>query len=209
MKLSECIQCRQGFHKSCRQKSCECNLRSHVVGLTESDPSPTLEEEPEKEESDDDEDIRGSLRTQRSNNSRSGPAPARRLKRDATLKDQQSTGRKRAARMYPLSEDQPCEWRGQANVGGGKHPIIGCVSGLQQARHHGPDKSTSNNEEGNVHRICHRCHNRWHAANNKTYDWNNTVVPAHKPRAMTDEEKEMAAFDEFMFMARKEKAVRD
>lgn len=97
---------------------------------------------------------------------------SRRNKRDDSLKDQQSTGRKRAARLYPLHSDQPCEWRGRERMGGGSNPIRGCDNGLQQARHHGPDKNTLNNEEGNVHRICHGCHNRWHAANDPDYDPN-------------------------------------
>lgn len=95
----------------------------------------------------------------------------RRNKRDAALRDQQSTGRKRAARLYPLDRNAECEWAGRSSAGGGEHPIPGCgvrgstVKGKQQARHHGPDKNTLNNEEGNVHRICHSCHNAWHALN--------------------------------------------
>lgn len=111
--------------------------------------------------------------------------------------------------MYPLAENETCEWQGKSNVGGGRYPIVGCVTGLQQARHHGPDKSTSNNEEGNVHRICHRCHNRWHAANNKEYDWNDTVQYPHEPRPMNDTEKQEALWDEFIFKASKEKRIKD
>lgn len=94
---------------------------------------------------------------------------SRTYKRDSTLKDQQSTGRKRAARMYPLNFEAPCEWRGLRYAGGGQDPIVGCNDGKQQARHHGPDKNTLNNEEGNVHRICVRCHNRWHTRNDSIY----------------------------------------
>lgn len=93
----------------------------------------------------------------------------RTYKREGTLRDQQSTGRKRAAKLYPLDPESPCEWRGLRNAGGGRHPIVGCNSGTQQARHHGPDKNTLNNDEGNVHRICHKCHNRWHTANDSEY----------------------------------------
>jgi len=92
----------------------------------------------------------------------------RRHKADFALKDQQSTGRKRAAKAYPLYRNESCEWRGKSNCGGGKFPIQGCSDGLQQCRHHGPDYDTLNNEEGNVHRICYNCHNRWHAANDAT-----------------------------------------
>ena len=97
-----------------------------------------------------------------------GRAP-RSLKRDAALKDQQSTGRKRAARLYPLDRSAACEWRDKVNCGGGSNPIKGCDDGVQLNRHHGPDKNTLNNDEGNVHRICAHCHNRWHAANDPDY----------------------------------------
>jgi hypothetical protein len=30
-----------------------------------------------------------------------------------------------------------------------------------------------NNDEGNVHRICSHCHNKWHAANDDDYDPDN------------------------------------
>jgi hypothetical protein len=105
----------------------------------------------------------------------------RRNKRDAALRDQQSTGRKRAARLYPLDRDAECEWAGSTSAGGGTNPIPGCgkrrntVKGKQQARHHGPDKNTLNNEPGNVHRICHSCHNAWHAVNDPDYVWGTKV----------------------------------
>jgi hypothetical protein len=101
----------------------------------------------------------------------------RTYKDDSALRDQQSTGRKRAAKMYPLAEDQPCEWRMRKNCGGGKFPIVGCADGMQQARHHGPEKNTLNNDKGNVHRICHSCHNRWHTMNDPGYIW----AAAHEP----------------------------
>lgn len=90
-------------------------------------------------------------------------------KRDSTLKDQQSTGRKRAAVMYPLDYEAPCEWAWLRFAGGGKFPIIGCNGNTQRARHHGPDKNTLNNDKGNVHRICDYCHNRWHTKNDPGY----------------------------------------
>lgn len=97
------------------------------------------------------------------------PSILRTYKNENTLKDQQSTGRKRAARLYPLDETKPCEWSGLKRAGGGNYPIIGCSGNTQRARHHGPDKNTLNNDEGNVHRICHQCHNRWHTLNDKDY----------------------------------------
>lgn len=96
-------------------------------------------------------------------------------KRDTGLRDQQSTGRKRAAVMYPLDREALCEWNDASPTnpkGGGKYPMtIGCIL-KQQARHHGPDKNTLNNEIGNVHRICHFHHNNWHAKNDPEYDPN-------------------------------------
>ena len=100
----------------------------------------------------------------------------RRQKDDSAVRDQQSTGRKRAAKLYPLDRNKPCEWANNPAAGGGFAPIQGCgirpatMVGRQQARHHGPDQNTLNNEPGNVHRICHSCHNTWHAANDKFKD---------------------------------------
>lgn len=95
-----------------------------------------------------------------------------------------SAGRKRAAVEYKIDSEEYCEWRGLANCGGGKHPIIGCLTGLQKHRHHGPIKNTSRNEEGNVHRICAKCHNRWHTANDGDYtEVDNESLP-HNPRPM-------------------------
>lgn len=108
-------------------------------------------------------------------------------KNDASLKDQQSTGRKRAAEMYPLDRDAACEWQMQKNCGGGKYPIVGCADGKQQARHHGPDKNTLNNDQGNVHRICAKCHNRWHARNDPDYVWG-SVYNSHSPSPCSEEE---------------------
>lgn len=108
-------------------------------------------------------------------------------KSDATLRDQQSTGRKRAAVMYPLDRDADCEWKLQAKCGGGDSPIYGCLDGKQEARHHGPDKNTLNNDAGNVHRICHRCHNRWHSRNDDGYVWGN-IYHDHSPTVAKPED---------------------
>jgi hypothetical protein len=105
-------------------------------------------------------------------------------KDDSALRDQQSTGRKRAAKMYPLDETVLCEWASKKNCGGGKFPIVGCLANLQQARHHGPSKNTLDNEKGNVHRICHSCHNRWHTLNDEGYIWGGVYEP-HEPREAT------------------------
>lgn len=105
-------------------------------------------------------------------------------KSDETVRDPASTGRKRAAALYPITDGAICEWSRLALAGGGKYPIVGCVGGKQENRHHGPDKNTLNNAEGNVHRICAHCHNLWHHLNDPDHD----PQRGHKPRVATDEE---------------------
>lgn len=106
------------------------------------------------------------------------------IKNPDAVKDRHSTGRKRAALLYPIFEDQPCEWQGKKNCGGGQ-PIVGCIAGLQIDRHHGPVKDTLRNEPGNVHRICKHCHNRWHAVNDPIYDQKDYELLPHKPEIAT------------------------
>lgn len=171
-----CVPCRQGL--TCINEP-PCQVAEEAVKKDADQSSAHTGNEPE----DSDNDVRPSNRA-KGRASRRGA-----YKRDAVLRDPQSTGRKRAATLYPLAREEACEWRDKANCGGGLFPIVGCVSGLQQARHHGPDKSVVNNEEGNVHRICHRCHARWHAANNADYEWTVTTVNPHRPVAMTDEQR--------------------
>jgi hypothetical protein len=113
------------------------------------------------------------------------------VKVDEDVTDPKSTGRKRAAVLYPLDEEAPCEWRGLKSAGGGKSPILGCVNGLQKNRHHGPDKDTLNNEEGNVHRICPKCHNRWHTQNDFDYDPNSSYHKSHDPTTLATIEEQM------------------
>lgn len=116
---------------------------------------------------------------------------SRTYKREGTLKDQQSTGRKRAAKLYPLDPTKSCEWRGLRASGGGQRPIVGCIDGTQQARHHGPDKNTLNNDSGNVHRICHTCHNRWHTENDSVYT-PDTIGLRHDPETLATPEEIIA-----------------
>lgn len=85
------------------------------------------------------------------------------------ITDVQSTGRKRAAQLFPIHEGMVCEWSRLAKAGGGVTPIVGCIDNTATDRHHGPDKNTLNNKEGNVHRICSPCHNLWHARNDQYY----------------------------------------
>lgn len=84
-------------------------------------------------------------------------------------KDPVSTGRKRAAEMYPINTGMVCEWAHLKKAGGGVVPIVGCIGRAATDRHHGPDKNTMNNAEGNVHRICSFCHNAWHGVNDPFY----------------------------------------
>lgn len=87
----------------------------------------------------------------------------------ADYKDPISTGRKRAAEMYPIHPGMVCEWAGLRRAGGGVVPIVGCVGRPASDRHHGPDKNTMNNAPSNMHRICDYCHNTWHAVNDPHY----------------------------------------
>lgn len=87
----------------------------------------------------------------------------------ADYKDPVSTGRKRAAEMYPIQPGMVCEWAGLARAGGGVRPIVGCIGRAASDRHHGPDKNTMNNSPTNLHRICDFCHNTWHSANDPAY----------------------------------------
>lgn len=97
------------------------------------------------------------------------------LKSADKVKDLESTGRKRAAILYPIpKEGEPgypmvCEWRNLAYAGGGVLPIIGCTEGMAKHIHHGPNKNTLENSVGNVHRVCPECHNRWHTLNDPYY----------------------------------------
>lgn len=106
----------------------------------------------------------------------------------AELTDPHSTGRKRAAVLYPLDKESACEWQGKKNCGGGRVPITGCTHGKQVARHHGPVKDTTRNQIGNVHRICTRCHNHWHELNDLIYDEREYGMLPHDPVEATPEE---------------------
>lgn len=110
-------------------------------------------------------------------------------KDDSTIEDPKSTGRKRAAKLYPLDRDKPCEWRGLKFAGGNK-PIVGCANGFQRQRHHGPDKDTLNNSQGNVHRICDECHARWHTVNDEGYIFAEAADMApHDPETLATTEE--------------------
>lgn len=85
-------------------------------------------------------------------NKRGGP-----VKDPDEITDPKSTGRKRAAQLYPIEEGMICEWSRLKRAGGGVFPVIGCLGNKASDRHHGPDKNTLNNSSGNVHRICDHC----------------------------------------------------
>jgi len=114
-------------------------------------------------------------------------------KEDSAVTDPESTGRKRAAVLYPIAANMPCDWRGLKAACGGRVPIIGCIEGIAVHRHHGPDKSTLNNDAGNVHRICHTCHNRWHALNDPLYGVVKTLENAipHDPDTIATPEEQL------------------
>lgn len=100
---------------------------------------------------------------------------------EKVMKDPVSTGRKRAAVLYPIAGGQVCDWAYRKNAGGGIDPIIGCGGRPASHIHHGPDKSTLNNDASNISLVCEFCHNRWHVANDKYYgkrpDDNSTWIP--------------------------------
>lgn len=88
---------------------------------------------------------------------------------EKVFRDPISTGRKRAAVMYPISPGQVCDWAWRKQCGGGIEPIMGCTGRPATHIHHGPDKSTLNNVRENISLVCNFCHNRWHVANDKYY----------------------------------------
>lgn len=163
-----CLDCGRGFHELCQECTCCEDKPITGGGDTNSEPPNSSRQNDPKEQ------IKSGKRN-------------RKLKSDDKLKDPHSTGRKRAAALFPLKSDEPCEWKGKAYCGGGKYPIIGCINGKQEHRHHGPDKNTLNNSPKNVHRICDDCHNIWHSQNDPTYD-SYAAKLEHEPRIATAQE---------------------
>ena len=92
-------------------------------------------------------------------------------------------GRNRALRAIP-ELPEICTWANLKSAGGGIRPIIGCTGLPARERHHGPNKSTLDNEIGvNLHAICTKCHKRWHWWNDKYYDARPTDGTPFVPRA--------------------------
>lgn len=81
-----------------------------------------------------------------------------------------SSGRKRANKLYPIQDGQLCEWAWKTDNGGGIVPVTGCSGRLAKHVHHGPDKSTLNNDRSNISIICTFCHQLWHARNDRYYE---------------------------------------
>lgn len=157
--MNKCIDCAEGFPELCQLGGCKSE--PEVTSL--SDLLTSGFSEPTKK-------VRDSRRT----------------KNDMNLKDPQSTGRHRAVAIHgKANPEEPCEWLGLANCGGGHFPILGCDRGVQENLHHGPDKNVLNNERQNVHKICSQCHNRWHTMNDADYEWDGHH-PLHSPRKPND-----------------------
>lgn len=152
-----CFSCRSGFHNECIQVwhfedvDCCCGGEVKFTATGEVKPSDSVDNEGKEIDS-------GYISD--------GYEGTKSL---ADYKDPISTGRKRAAEMFPIEVGATCEWAGLKRAGGGVVPIVGCVGRPASDRHHGPDKNTMNNAPGNVHRICDFCHNTWHALNDPFY----------------------------------------
>jgi hypothetical protein len=172
--MARCLECAGDFHNLCERGGCS-NCHEIQEGPNGADVE-TLS----------DEDLSaGGFRRLSPDERKTGADRRRtseRTKNDRQLKDPHSTGRKRAVTLHGHADPtQPCEWQGKANCGGGRFPILGCVAGVQENLHHGPDKNTLNNERTNIHKICSQCHNRWHTLNDVDYEWDGVHEP-HSPR---------------------------
>lgn len=170
-----CINCGSGFHELCEECSC-CKPKPSSGTTSSVSGSPSNG----GHDSDKIEEV-AKVKLGKDSGGSNGPRK-RTYKSPENIKDPHSTGRKRAALLYPIVKDSPCEWRGLTNCGGGKYPIVGCIEGFQQDRHHGPNKDTLHNERENVHLICKHCHNIWHSQNDPNYDPESPKHKPHEPR---------------------------
>jgi len=155
-----CVACGRGFHFECLLPECCCKKSGQKLEEEDNLEFIGFTDSPDKEKKPKD------------------------MNRDVTV----SAGRKEAAELYPINDGDICEWARLANCGGGLNPIMGCLGNLAEHRHHGPDKLTTNNTPGNVHRICTPCHNLWHARNNSVYDRELYRTLLHSPRQAAIEE---------------------
>jgi hypothetical protein len=101
----------------------------------------------------------------------------RRQKDDSAVTDPQSTGRKRAAALYPLKDENgvpiPCDLANKTSPtlpNYYKVQIDGCgvrkgsLKANAQSRHHW-SYNTLDNERSNIGLLCHSCHNLIHSRN--------------------------------------------
>jgi hypothetical protein len=160
--VSKCIDCAEGFPELCQLGGCQTEAEiNSIQDLIASGGFSAVDPKPKRRDS-------------------------RRTKNDMNLKDPQSTGRHRAVAIHgKANPEEPCEWRGLANCGGGQFPILGCADGFQSNLHHGPDKNVLNNDRINIHKICSQCHNRWHTLNDPDYEWDGHHSH-HAPRKPND-----------------------
>jgi hypothetical protein len=195
MASKNCIDCAEGFHQLCAVGNCiECHGPSSAEDFEElAARSGGVTAVPDLVSDDPSEmELPGSAKKKKSRKGQQldpdRPRAPGRKKTDAELKDPKSTGRHRAVKLHGHADrTAPCEWRGLANCGGGRFPILGCVDGVQESLHHGPDKSTLNNERVNIHKICYGCHNRWHTLNDVDYQWDG-IHEHHSPREVTPDD---------------------
>lgn len=170
---NNCWPCKQGLHEGCAAEvtsfaSCDC-LHDSAPPSPRSEIGAALE--------DDTTGLSGSEEDE------TGKKPnfKRKLKNNDAVTDQLSTGRKRAALLFPLKNEdgspKPCEFARRYSV----LPVYteqnmdgcgirqGTATGIAQARHH-LNYDTLDNSEENVVRICHSCHNKLHALNDPYKD---------------------------------------
>lgn len=182
VKITTCLDCAQGFHNDCGSPCCCADKETVITSDDSATPVISIPDTP----------ILPVASSPVSTGERDGMKWS---KQDHALKDLKSTGRKRAAVLYPLDREAPCEWRNLRFAGGGLYPIVGCATGNQEHRHHGPILLTTANVEGNVHRICTTCHNSWHAANDAYVKilMHTTMWRPHDPNTLATAEEQQAA----------------
>lgn len=161
-----CISCWRGMHGACNalffDDPCECDHAPMdafgAVGPFKSQIGEALNLDPEEPDS---------------------TKTTRRLKDDQAVTDPQSTGRKRAAKLYPLRTEDgnpiPCDLAGRTAPTLPtyyKVQIDGCgirqgsIKANAQSRHHW-SYNTLDNERSNIGLLCHSCHNLIHSRNDE------------------------------------------
>jgi hypothetical protein len=158
-----CVPCWRGLHGACNalffEDECSCtHVAAPAVGSFKSQIGNALQLEPEEPDT---------------------RHITRRNKDDQAVTDPQSTGRKRAAKLYPLRNSDgspiPCDLAGKKSPtlpGYYKVQIDGCgirqgsLAANAQSRHHW-SYNTLDNERSNIGLLCHSCHNLIHARNDE------------------------------------------